>query len=78
VFAPAVGRYAQGMLVEVPLQLWSMPGAPTPKMLREALADSYQGEKFVSVAGEAKRPRTLQKHARGCGRLCRARLIPKR
>ena len=52
VFAPSVGRYAQGMLVEVPLQLWSIPGAPTPKQLREALADFYQGERFVSVADE--------------------------
>jgi N-acetyl-gamma-glutamyl-phosphate reductase len=52
VFAPAVGRYAQGMLVEIPLQLWSLPGAPTAKQLREALADFYQGERFVSVAGE--------------------------
>jgi N-acetyl-gamma-glutamyl-phosphate reductase len=53
VFAPTVGRYAQGMIVEVPLQLWALPGAVTPKQLREALADFYQGEKFVSVADEA-------------------------
>ncbi len=52
VFAPSVGRYAQGMLVEVPLQLWSIPGTPTPAQLREALADFYQGERFVSVASE--------------------------
>lgn len=52
VFAPSVGRYAQGMLVEVPLQLWSIPSTPTPKQLREALADFYQGERFVSVADE--------------------------
>ncbi len=52
VFAPSVGRYAQGMIVEVPLQLWALPGAVTPKQLREALADFYQGETFVSVAGE--------------------------
>ena len=30
----------------------SLPGAPTPKMLRDALADFYQGEKFVTVASE--------------------------
>src|SRR5258706_330450 len=29
VFAPSVGRYAQGMIVEVPLQLWALPGKPT-------------------------------------------------
>ena len=28
-FTPAVGRYAQGMIVEVPLQLWALPGRPT-------------------------------------------------
>jgi N-acetyl-gamma-glutamyl-phosphate reductase len=66
VFAPAVGRYAQGMIVEVPLQLWSLPGAPTPKQLREALADFYQGEKFVSVAGEEE-VATLQKQRAGAG-----------
>jgi N-acetyl-gamma-glutamyl-phosphate reductase len=52
VFAPAVGRYAQGMIVEVPLQLWALPGNPRPAVLRDALADFYQGEKFVSVATE--------------------------
>ncbi len=57
VFAPAVGRYAQGMIVEVPLQLWALPGTPTPKQLREALADFYQGEQFVSVAARTRRPR---------------------
>jgi N-acetyl-gamma-glutamyl-phosphate reductase len=34
IFAPSVGRYAQGMLVEIPLQLWSIPGAPKPEQLR--------------------------------------------
>jgi len=52
VFAPSVGRYAAGMIVEVPLQLWALPGNPSPKQLREALADFYQGEKFVCVADE--------------------------
>src|SRR5579864_6230030 len=30
-FAPAVGRYAQGMIVEVPLQLKALPTSPTLK-----------------------------------------------
>jgi N-acetyl-gamma-glutamyl-phosphate reductase len=50
VFAPAVGRYAQGMIVEVPLQLWALPGAPTPDALRDALTAAYAGERFVTVA----------------------------
>lgn len=53
VFAPSVGRYAQGMLVEVPLQLWAMPGKPSPADLRTALEAAYAGEAFVEVASEA-------------------------
>ena len=49
-FAPAVGRYAQGMIVEVPLQLWALPAKPRPAELREALAKAYAGEAFVEVA----------------------------
>ena len=49
-FAPAVGRYAQGMIVEVPLQLWALPGAATVAQVHEAIADAYAGERFVSVA----------------------------
>ncbi len=65
-FAPSVGRYAQGMIVEVPLQLWALPGHPSPKQLRDALADFYQGEKFVSVADEAETT-SLQKSRAGAG-----------
>jgi N-acetyl-gamma-glutamyl-phosphate reductase len=50
VFAPAVGRYAQGMLVEVPLQLWALPKAPSPADLHVALEAYYAGERFVEVA----------------------------
>ena len=49
-FAPAVGRYAQGMIVDVPLQLWALDGAPTPAALREVLEKHYEGQQFVSVA----------------------------
>lgn len=49
-FAPAVGRYRQGMIVEVPLQLWALPGSPGPARVREVLADAYAGERFVQVA----------------------------
>jgi N-acetyl-gamma-glutamyl-phosphate reductase len=50
VFAPSVGRYAQGMLVEVPVQLWALPGRPTPADLHVALEAAYAGEAFVEVA----------------------------
>ncbi|HUD50047.1 N-acetyl-gamma-glutamyl-phosphate reductase [Parvibaculum sp.] len=49
-FAPSVGRYAQGMIVEVPLQLWALPGGATVAHVYEAIADFYAGERFVSVA----------------------------
>ncbi len=66
IFAPAVGRYAQGMLVEVPLQLWSLPGAPKPADLRNALMEFYQGERFVTVASETETT-ALQKARAGAG-----------
>jgi N-acetyl-gamma-glutamyl-phosphate reductase len=50
VFAPSVGRYAQGMIVEVPLQLWALPGRPDPGDLHVALQAAYAGERFVEVA----------------------------
>ncbi len=51
--APAVGRYAQGMIVEIPLQLAAMPGQPSPSDLHGALGAAYQGERFVEVATPA-------------------------
>jgi len=49
-FAPAVGRYAQGMIVEVPLQLKALPAAPKLAEVHAALARAYEGESFVEVA----------------------------
>jgi N-acetyl-gamma-glutamyl-phosphate reductase len=50
VFTPAVGRFLKGMLVEVPLTLEAMPGAPTVSQVRACLADAYPDEPFVQVA----------------------------
>ncbi|PKP76434.1 MAG: N-acetyl-gamma-glutamyl-phosphate reductase [Alphaproteobacteria bacterium HGW-Alphaproteobacteria-3] len=36
-FAPNVGRYAQGMIVEVPLQLWALPGEVSVARVHETL-----------------------------------------
>lgn len=60
-FAPAVGRYAQGMIVEVPLQLWALPGVPKLADLHGALAAAYAGERFVEVTSleEAAEMKTL-------------------
>ncbi len=49
-FTPNVGRYAQGMIVEVPLQLWALPGAPSLTQVHAAIAAAYEGQRFVSVA----------------------------
>ena len=50
IFVPSVGRYAQGMIIQIPLPLWSIPGEPQPADLHAALANHYAGQKFVTVA----------------------------
>ncbi len=64
-FAPAVGRYAQGMIVEVPLQLAALPAKPKLEDLYAVLARAYEGETFVEVASlaEAASLRTLEPEA---------------
>jgi N-acetyl-gamma-glutamyl-phosphate reductase len=49
-FVPSVGRFAEGMIVSLPLQLWSLPGSPTPSHVHAALADHYNGKTGVTVA----------------------------
>ena len=49
-FAPAVGRFHQGMIVEVPLPLHTLPGAPRLADIHGALAKAYRDEPFVDVA----------------------------
>ena len=49
-FAPAVGRYAQGMIVEVPLQLDALPTKPHVKDVWRVLAEAYESEPFIEVA----------------------------
>ena len=53
IFSPSVGRYAQGMLVEVPLHLATLDTQPTLGDLQAALAAHYEGERFVEVASMA-------------------------
>ncbi len=48
-FAPAVGRYLAGMIVEVPLQLAAVPGRPGVSDVHASLRRAYEGEPFVSV-----------------------------
>ena len=60
-FAPTVARFYRGMLVELPLQLWALPGAPSPRDLHAVLANAYDGRPLVEVAGldEAAHMKTL-------------------
>jgi N-acetyl-gamma-glutamyl-phosphate reductase len=50
IFAPNVGRYYKGMIVEVPLPLHALPGAPSMEDVRGVLARAYAGETFIDVA----------------------------
>ena len=50
-FAPAVGAYRQGMLVEVPLQLAALPSSPSVEVVHGALVEAYAGSRFVEVVG---------------------------
>jgi N-acetyl-gamma-glutamyl-phosphate reductase len=53
VFSPYVGRYYRGMIVELPLALWALPGKPKVSDLHAALADAYKDRPFVTVASPA-------------------------
>lgn len=46
---PSVGNFRQGMIVQVPLQLCSLPGGPSPEDIHSALASHYAGQRFVTV-----------------------------
>jgi N-acetyl-gamma-glutamyl-phosphate reductase len=50
IFAPSVGRYYRGMLVEVPLHLWALKGHPSVHRVHEVLAQAYADEALVDVA----------------------------
>ncbi|HEV2560801.1 MAG TPA: N-acetyl-gamma-glutamyl-phosphate reductase [Rhizomicrobium sp.] len=65
VFAPSVGRFYRGMIVEVPLQLWALPEKATPAQIHAVLAESYRDDALVEVAGfeEAAALKTLDAEA---------------
>jgi N-acetyl-gamma-glutamyl-phosphate reductase len=49
IFAPSVGRFAQGMIVQVPLHLGDLNGAVTLGGIHAALAAHYAGQDIVEV-----------------------------
>lgn len=59
-FAPSVGRFAQGMIVQVPLFLEDLAAGTTVESIHAALVAHYAGQDIVSVvplADSAKLPR---------------------
>lgn len=50
VFSPSVGRYYRGMIVDVPLQLWSLPGEPLAADMHDVLRKTYEGRPLIEVA----------------------------
>jgi N-acetyl-gamma-glutamyl-phosphate reductase len=49
IFIPAVGDFRQGMLVQLPLHLNTLPGKPTPQDLQGVLKRHYEGSEWVTV-----------------------------
>jgi N-acetyl-gamma-glutamyl-phosphate reductase len=60
-FAPSVARFYRGMLVELPLSLWALPGKPSARDIHAALAKAYAGRPLIDVASleEASALKTL-------------------
>jgi N-acetyl-gamma-glutamyl-phosphate reductase len=49
IFIPAVASFRQGMLVELPLHLDTLPRQPKLRDLHEALARHYEGSEWITV-----------------------------
>ncbi|TCT36411.1 N-acetyl-gamma-glutamyl-phosphate reductase [Martelella mediterranea] len=49
VFSPSVGRFPQGMIVQVPLYLEALDGAQDMKSIHAALSAHYAGQSIVKV-----------------------------
>lgn len=59
-FSPTVGRFPQGMIVQVPLFLNELAGTPTLTTIHDALREHYAGQEIVEVVSReesANRPR---------------------
>ena len=49
IFVPSVGNFAQGMLVQLPLHLDTLPGKPTLDDLSTVYSTHYAGSEWVSL-----------------------------
>jgi len=64
-FTPAVARFPQGMIVEVPLPLAVLPGAPRLADIRGILNEAYLGARFIQVADANETAATTSLEAEG-------------
>jgi N-acetyl-gamma-glutamyl-phosphate reductase len=58
-FAPTVARFYRGMMVDVPLQLWSLADSPDASTIHDALTSAYAGEALIEVVRFEDYPATL-------------------
>jgi N-acetyl-gamma-glutamyl-phosphate reductase len=72
IFAPSVGRFAQGMIVQAPLYLADLNGTPSMEEVHGALAAHYAGQEIVEVVAleaSAKLPRLDPTELNGSDRM---------
>ena len=64
-FMPSVGRFAQGMIVQIPLQLWSLSSKPSAQDLFNTLEKFYKNDPFINVTSleESTKMRSIQPEA---------------
>lgn len=60
IFSPTVAKFAQGLLVEVPLHLWALPDQPDLEAVYDVLSKAYVKEPFVHVAPREESAETKQ------------------
>lgn len=63
IFMPSVANTYRGMIVEVPLALASMPGAPSPADSLAALKAAYAGSPLIDVAEDGGSMVMIEEHA---------------
>ena len=49
IFTPSYGRFRQGIVLQIPLALWSLPNSVSGVDLHAALAAAYHGSQYVRV-----------------------------
>lgn len=65
IFAPSVADTLRGMIVEVPVHLSALPGAPSPQAVKDALARAYEGSAIVRFVDGYAAPTLPIEHVAG-------------